>query len=624
MNLTSAKKYAAVGFTALALTLSIGSTARRADGQTPALGPLPATVQLWSLGQNGGVPPGYGFPNTLGSYRNTWAVYKLDQNSNSHLMAAGYNDDGHNDCAVSSNNGWSIQATATTAYPSPQNGSNGNQYVTISAIPTGSVPNGIYYVQFNDFYSTTCPSVVGTPPTGVQYQSVNFVLYNGAYWPLNEGNGLNFPINDTSGNGNNATMYPAASENTNWVTSRGEYATVFGGSNNTYISANSTSCGNVGQSDFTVNLWVNTSATGTQALLAKRPSSGGGWYEVWLANGVVWAGLEDTNGSTQCRVSSGATTVNNGSWHMVTATRVGPVLTLYVDAVQVASATSAPTTLNLVNSAAVTLGLDTFSNHLNGNMADVLITYHAFSSTDVTNAYWAPIAYWNLNEGTGTIAFDDMMNANDMQMPGTTSWYPIGGELGGAFDFTGLYGSYVMNILNSPIGHPSVLGNFNSGDFSVNCWVKPVSSTGVQDVISKEYAASGGALLQLSINNGIVHATVSDGTHTADVSSGTYALNTTQWHMLTMTRSNGYVTLYVNDLNGQGQPQQQSWVSTQVLGVNIDSNGQMTMGQNLYPSQFQSASNFYNGYVDDARIFAYKLDAKQVTSLYNSQLAGTP
>ena len=117
MKIRTEWKYAAAAFALLGMFVATGIPARRADAQAQPLGTFPARVQLWSLMQNGGVPPGYGFPNTIGQDRNTWAVYKLDSSGGQHLVAAAYNDDGLNDCSVLSNNGWSIQCTATTAYP---------------------------------------------------------------------------------------------------------------------------------------------------------------------------------------------------------------------------------------------------------------------------------------------------------------------------------------------------------------------------------------------------------------------------------------------------------------------------------------------------------------------------
>ena len=137
----------------------------------------------------------------------------------------------------------------------------------------------------------------------------------------------------------------------------------------------------------------------------------------------------------------------------------------------------------------------------------------------------------------------------------------------------------------------------------------------------KEHSTSASQMFGLWLNNGIVHAAISNSTGSAygEANSGTYALSTTQWHMVTSTRSAGVVTLYVNDLNGQGwAPQQQTWSSANVGAVNVDNAGQMTMAENMYTGQFGSPSNFLSGFVDDARVFAYKLDAKQVTSLYST------
>ena len=157
-------------------------------------------------------------------------------------------------------------------------------------------------------------------------------------------------------------------------------------------------------------------------------------------------------------------------------------LTLYIDGLQVASAATAAA-LNLVNSSAVTLGTDPFSNRLSANLADVLVTrIMPLRARMSHNLFYAPIANWNFNEGTGTTAFDDMMNENDMTMPGssppTSYWYPLAGVRRNIRLSPDRYGSFGggLTFRNDPIAHASALGDFNTGDFTASCWVKPVST----------------------------------------------------------------------------------------------------------------------------------------------------
>lgn len=101
-----------------------------------------------------------------------------------------------------------------------------------------------------------------------------------------------------------------------------------------YVDGGTASSLNPGTGDWSVSLWVKTTASTRQTLVQKYTYSGGGnpeqgWYIDLLATGAIRCIVESDTTNVVFRDSSVA--VNDGGWHCVGFTRVGVTVTVYVD-----------------------------------------------------------------------------------------------------------------------------------------------------------------------------------------------------------------------------------------------------------------------------------------------------
>ncbi len=93
------------------------------------------------------------------------------------------------------------------------------------------------------------------------------------------------------------------------------------------------SAGNFGTNNFAVDFWIATSASGAQTILGKRPTSG--FASLWGfrmgADGTVNFSICANASGKDNRVLTSASAINDGSFHEVTAVRLGLDVFLYID-----------------------------------------------------------------------------------------------------------------------------------------------------------------------------------------------------------------------------------------------------------------------------------------------------
>ena len=145
-----------------------------------------------------------------------------------------------------------------------------------------------------------------------------------------------------------------------------------------YLSANSMGSGDLGTGDFTIEYWMNSSASGSYSgPVGTQEAAGAGTAGVWRclnrfnnANGIYFA---YTNGSTFTDITFTTTNYNDNTWHHVAYVRSATLLRAYVDGVQVGSAVSA--TQSLTSGKKLTLGYNPQDNaYYTGYVDDLRIT----------------------------------------------------------------------------------------------------------------------------------------------------------------------------------------------------------------------------------------------------------
>jgi len=214
------------------------------------------------------------------------------------------------------------------------------------------------------------------------------------------------------------------------------------------------------------------------------------------------------------------------------------------------------------------------------------------------------VAYWTFDEGSGTTVYDySGANATGSLMGGAT-WI-ASGPLGNAISFDGSTAGIVFNEgLNSLL---------STGDLSICAWVNPVNPE-----------ASGVPYTLLASNHDEAYIVSSwdppwnmflvftdDGYDTAAESGIEEApfINFDSWNQVCITRSSGnLVNFYINGVLS-GDPNQSIGApapdpeSYSAIGV--------TLGM---PNEY-----FFNGAVDDYRIYNRVLSANEIQELYDAE-----
>ena len=231
-----------------------------------------------------------------------------------------------------------------------------------------------------------------------------------------------------------------------------------------------------------------------------------------------------------------------------------------------------------------------------GQDIDVGISKQVF----VVNALVVPadnLGYWPLDETNGTVANDLTGNGNNGAVTGA-SWSP-NGQVNGCLNFNGT-NSYVQ------------IANTISNDFSISFWVK-TTQTGAAGQwwqgrgLVDGFVSAGGNDFGTALTGG----QFAFGTGNPDTTiHSTNVINDGVWHQCVATRqrSRGTLSVYVDG----------GLSATGTGGTNA-----LMLPPNVRFGAIRTGVNFFNGSLDDIRIYNRALGNLEVQALYGNSAAFT-
>lgn len=414
------------------------------------------------------------------------------------------------------------------------------------------------------------------------------------YWSFNEGAGTQ--AGDGSGNGNTGTL----TNGPTWADGRFGKALSFDGTNDYVVSGlNKTNIGNTP----TISMWIRP--TGSQSTK--------GIFQIAnaLNDGSPWALLQRTDSTTvrwyleeAYRITQ---TVNDDTWYHLALVYNGTTWTAYKNGLEDGTYVGGVGS-NLGNSTWLGNG---YNGYFFGFIDEVRIYNRALSASEISTVYRTGsvrrstptnlglIAHWSFNDGSGTQAGDFSGNGNTGTISGA-SW--IDGKLGKALDFDGV-NDYV-NVSNS-----SSL-NITSA-ITISMWVRHDSST---YKTWETLIAKGDSAYRLHLCGGagscLVGATLNAFTFGLTGPSGTDDLGTTivpnvgQWYHVVGTYDGSVQRIYVDGIERATQSRSGS-ISTNSLALGIAENT-------------QTAGRWWDGPIDEVRIYNRALSADEVATIYRS------
>ena len=420
---------------------------------------------------------------------------------------------------------------------------------------------------------------------------------------------------------NNATTsipsntYPGTPSNITYAAGKfGNAASFTGVSNGSYISlGNSSIFSPATQGAITFSCWINTSSGNSGYIASKVNDATSATYE-WaiehLSNGTLTLVAYNAQASVVASSINNTATIDDGNWHNVVAVIVnGTSTTLYIDGVP-ATSTSWTGTAATSSAAVVFLGAVGNSDatppvqpgaaqHYGGLMDQVRFYNSALPQAAVTALY---------NETTTTATYPYI--TTEVANPNSIAYY----KMSNAADQLGNYNGTATNVNFNTEGKFGFAGGFNGSssvittsldldtltNYTISMWINPSSlSKFLAGTINS--AASNGIYFYLD-SGGTVRFVERTTTSTTLTSTDTISINT--WNHLVFVRDGSTNYIYINN----GTP-----VSTS--NSNITNSIGFTLGRG--GEYIPANTAYYNGSIDQARIFNRALDSGEVTQLYN-------
>ncbi len=453
-------------------------------------------------------------------------------------------------------------------------------------------------------------------------------LSNGlvGYWKMDEAswNGTTGEVIDSSGNGNNGQAKQTGTGNGIPTTATGEFGN--GGSftgdgayptdtNGQYVQVTSSDSLNTPTSQVTLSAWVNlTSAPSSKAGILTKGTIAGGYsgsqYELRVESDKTVT-LSLSNGVDTKQNLTTTSTLPLSTWTHIVATFNNGVSNIYFNGVNQAGTLTGSISTIATSSSDVYIGEDGYNGRygFTGLMDEIRIYNRALSPSEVSNLYnWAPgpVGYWKMDDGikgASKTIVDSSGNGNNGTTAGTgidCSKSP--GKYGGSCSFNGTDDHVdVTDPANGSL-------DFGISSFTISAWIKTSATGAYQDIIDKRSSDGNTGYLLGVGNDNLVWAFVKDGT-TAVTTKSSSTVTDGKWHHITATFDrSGNSAVYV-DGSPNGTPQSITTVTS-----SVSNSGNAVIG---YYSPSSSGWSYFNGLIDDLKIYNYARTPKQIVSDMN-------
>ncbi|NMB70304.1 LamG domain-containing protein [candidate division WWE3 bacterium] len=453
------------------------------------------------------------------------------------------------------------------------------------------------------------------PPTEIS-QLYNWTPGPVAHWKLDENSGTN--VYDSSGNGNNSTAW---SGNTAWTTGKFGSALSFDGQDDvvSFAETTTTDFGSVNDS-YTVEAWFKTTANYSANGMIVAKNDDGSTYPFMLYVGTdekvyfrIYGGSDGTANSL--------TTLNDGQWHHAVGIRdiASDKVFLYVDGVLNGEGTD-NTTIAVTNDSAIALGNypSVLSRDFNGQIDDVRIYNYARTPNQITqdmnaghpvpgSPVGSALGHWKFDEGYGDTANNSGNAGSDINgnLASSATACPAAGACP-TWSNTAKYGKALS--FDGSDDYVDLGTSLDDNDeITVSAWVNADTlSSGGAGIVGNytNTCSSGDYVMYLDSSTGKFTVNWSN----RDVIVSEQTISTGNWYHLAFTRS-GFVD---------------NWTIKTYINGNIDNTATTiynTDGTNVTTAIGRwgacSAWGFFDGFIDDVRVYNSALTDDQIKLIFN-------
>lgn len=430
-----------------------------------------------------------------------------------------------------------------------------------------------------------------------------------AWYPFNSN------ANDASGNGNNGTVNGSALTTDRFGNANSAYS--FNGTNNFIEIPNSSSL-DLSTNIYSISFWMKSTYPTTKQCQFITKYSGIGT----TTNGLMFVLNNSTNGnslqymyqSTAGGWGSAQTPVANlpqsGSWVHVLITTNNGYDKLYVNGLLVSSNTTKHSYKYGANTNSLRLGVgptQNTGNYFNGSLDDIRIYNRELSQSESNTLYnetqtgditTGLVAYYPFN-GSGN---DASGNGNNGTVYGATLTTDRFGNANSAFGFNGT-SNYIQ------VADANSLDFGNTTSFTISCWIKTTGTDGnFHGIVTKSTITPTTELgWQLGSQNNVIQNEFGGGTTVANF-HGNILINNNNWHLITyiVNRNTNNASYYVDGILDNS-------LNSSNFSLNISNSRPMYFGADRQ----LGAPYFFQGSIDDIRIYNRVLSQSEVTALYN-------
>jgi hypothetical protein len=384
----------------------------------------------------------------------------------------------------------------------------------------------------------------------------------------------------------------------------------------------------MGTADFTISLWVYKSASGAYGMISTRNdgSCNHPWWTLF-ANGANKTQLELC---TPNQNVTGTIPYTLNAWNLVTVTRSGADLTLYMNGVLDVAGTITPTNFSFDNGDGLVFGLayqNVPSGYFVGSLDDVAFWDVALTASQVKALYtgyesnrvintpqelssaWTPkwgnlVGYWKMNGN-----WNDSSGNGINGTPQGTPVFNINAQLGsfsGDFYFT----SSNLDLVKLP--SYSTVANKPTSQMTVSAWVYSTANSNAWETILSNWgsATTGAFILGLDLASNLNLQITQTGGTLKTIAEGTvFPLN--RWVHVAGVADGSFIRLY-RDGEEVGTPV--AYDGT--LKTSMDC---FTLGNKLNDGCATSSTYVYRDKIDDVALWNTALSAEEIKTIYKAQ-----
>jgi len=414
---------------------------------------------------------------------------------------------------------------------------------------------------------------------------------------------------DTSGNGNDGTL----TDGPTWNPAGKLGSAINFDGNNDYVSVALPSVfDNIPANDFTFSMWFNSNYLGTAhdwdtIFEARKDDDNFARVHNTDTTGILGYTVED---SSTDRVVSSDFTLSTNTWYHLSGTgdASGNSLEMFIDGTKHYNSGSPggagyPGSQEMLYFGART---DVGSTCYNGLIDDVKIYDYVRTPAQIAWDFnrGKPIGHWKMDEVSGTQVDDWSGNANHGTMtdmdPGTDH---VAGRFGNALDFDG-------SNDNVSAGSEDIY-DFN-GDFAISVWFKTSDVTGNDVLLGRADAdynldtGEHGYYLLLNDDSGtdyVVFDVGGEADATYDGQLRWAGASDNEWHHAVGVKSGNSEYLYID--------------GNLEMSANVNVGDMSASGETLYIGNSRGAFSYFEGQIDDVRIYNYALTEQQIKDVMN-------